>query len=306
MTEKKEEEDVEFGAVGAVKAAGELAETSVGKALLLPSAQALGGYMGEGVQAWIDARKRRRVENIKTHIDVVKQITGDEPAQSAQDTDAFLEWFEGAGSIDPTDADLATIWQAALLALSENSLMRRRVLAIAKQLQPDDAAAFAYYTKLVVIDGRISVEQARDAVLPSRVTLLLPDTARRRLTELGLLERIQDVALRFLPMAFALIVIILLVPYLVTLAPLTARLEWPFPVSDTFGVTLALGLVLGITIAYPFVRRPRLTEEGKYLRQLFARVKAAPPSNPPETTEKTVNVDGGDDTPNPANPGDSA
>ena len=129
-------------ALGAGKVASEIADTAVGKALLVPAATAIGNYLGERTEAWVERRRQKRLKNIEKHVHSFEKKLGTDPFETPDDKGVY-EWIQGVADVNPDDPELVEVWQAALARLGEGGDKRRRLLEIVRSLG-DDEARFVY------------------------------------------------------------------------------------------------------------------------------------------------------------------
>jgi len=121
-------------------------------AVLMPVAHVVGQELAERAKRWFEKGNAKRMEYLNEHVERAIKFGGPEKLEAIADDPSFVDWASGVSKVDPDDKDLSSIWQAALLALQTGGVRRLRILNIARQLQPDEAAAFLAYARGEIID----------------------------------------------------------------------------------------------------------------------------------------------------------
>lgn len=112
--------------------------------LLGPAFKALGGYVGEGAEAWIARRKAKAAERTARHVQAAERVGPGRSLDDLVDDIDFDAWAEGASQVDDeVDPELAAFWRAALVAIRTNDGARQRLLGIVRRLDADDAIFLA-------------------------------------------------------------------------------------------------------------------------------------------------------------------
>lgn len=163
--------------MGVGKVVTDLADSSVGKALLVPAATSIGQYLGERTEAWVQHRREKRLRNIEAHVHSFERTFEKDPFETSDDKGLF-EWLEGVANIDPEDTELSEVWQAALGRLADGGARRRRLLELAKKLSDEDAGFVHRLAERNAHLGK-SIGMSNQRALKGRLVqagILLPDS----------------------------------------------------------------------------------------------------------------------------------
>jgi hypothetical protein len=128
--------------VGAANAAQ---KAGLVKALLLPSAKALGDYMGNRTQEWVEGLGARRAKNVAAHSAKVKaagKVDAPVNGPTERQFNALMQWTEQAQAVDPDlEPELAAFWQSLLADIYANDPLADELQVILKEMTRGDAQA---------------------------------------------------------------------------------------------------------------------------------------------------------------------
>lgn len=138
------DDDMALSVIGAAASAAQKA--GLIKALLHPSAKALGDYMGKRTQEWVDGLDARRARIVSTHYEKVKiidHITPPKNGPTERQFNALVAWTEQAQSVDPEEEpELAALWQSLLSEIYNNNPYADEILVVLKNMTRGDARTF--------------------------------------------------------------------------------------------------------------------------------------------------------------------
>jgi len=131
---------------GAALSAGKaLEKAGVVKALLHPSAKALGDYWGKRTQQWVEGLDERRAKNVNQHMAKVKAVEKLSPPETTPTERQFaslIEWTSEAQTIDPeAEPELSALWQALLADILRNDPSADEMRIVLQQMTRADAQA---------------------------------------------------------------------------------------------------------------------------------------------------------------------
>ncbi|MDR7145170.1 hypothetical protein [Rhizobium sp. BE258] len=145
-TKPKKDMDDDMLEGAALSAGKTLEKAGVFKALLQPSAKALGDYWGKRTQQWVEGLNERRAKNVSQHMTKVKAVAKLSPpdvAPTERQFTSLLEWTSEAQTIDPeAEPELSALWQALLADILRNDPYADEMRVVLQEMTRADAQAF--------------------------------------------------------------------------------------------------------------------------------------------------------------------